>query len=82
MHEYINSFWRCNEKNLPPKDKFYKTLSGDSVTDEEYKFALDVYKKYNCRIVADYHNLYLKTDIELLADGFRISGVYAYNTTV
>lgn len=82
MHEYINSFWRCNEKNLPPKDKFYKTLSGDSVTDEEYKFALDVYKNITVELLLINIIYIWKLTLNYLLMVFRISGVYAYNTMV
>ena len=62
-YEYMDSFER-----FPPKGKFYSTLSEYSITDEEFIFAFHVYKKYECRIIGEYHDIYLKTDISSLTD--------------
>ena len=34
----------------------------------EYKHVLKVWKKFEMKVVNDYHNLYLKCDVLLLAD--------------
>ena len=34
--EYMNSFERFGETQLPDKEKFYSSLSGKGITDEEY----------------------------------------------
>ena len=62
-YEYMDGFER-----FPPKGKFYSTLSEYSITDEEFIFAFHVYKKYECRIIGEYHDIYLKTDISSLTD--------------
>ena len=53
-YEYMYSFER-----FPPKGKFYSTLSEYSITDEEFIFAFHVYKKYECTIIGEYHDIYL-----------------------
>jgi len=35
-YEYMDSFERFNETQLPEKEKFYSSLSGKGITDEEY----------------------------------------------
>ena len=35
-NEYMDSFERCSETKLPDKEKFYSSLSGKGITDEEY----------------------------------------------
>ena len=69
-YKYMDRFERVNEKNLLQKDNFHSTLGGKIITDEEFKFALNVYKKCKCESIGDCHDSYLKTDIELLADFF------------
>ena len=69
-YEYIDSIEKLNEKTLPSKDDFYSTLTESSVSDEEYKFALEVYKMAKCESINDYMSLYLRTDVLLLAEAF------------
>ena len=71
-YEYIDSFERFNEKSLPEKEKFYSKLNGKEITEEEYEHAKKVWEKYECKTIGDYHDLYLKTDVTLLADVFEI----------
>ena len=70
-YEYINSIERLKEKQLPPIDKFYSTLTQKTTTDEEYEHAQKVWKVFECESFLDYHNLYLKTDVLILADVFE-----------
>ena len=45
-----------------------------SITDDEWNHANLVFKTFGCQSLEDYHDLYLKTDILLLAcvvEGFR-----------
>ena len=70
-YEYIDSIDRLQEKELPGKEKFYSTLTGKTITDPEYSHAQKVWETYNCNTLLDYHNLYLKTDVLLLADCFE-----------
>jgi hypothetical protein len=51
------------------------------INDEEYKHAWDVYIKMDCKTFLDYHLLYLKCDVLLLADvfeNFRITCIDNY----
>ena len=70
-YEYIDSIDRLQEKELPGKEKFYSTLTQKTITDSEYSHAQKVWETYNCKTLLDYHNLYLKTDVLLLADSFE-----------
>jgi hypothetical protein len=46
-------------------------LNEDGITEEEYARARDVWTTFNCQNFKDYHDLYLKTDVILLADVFE-----------
>ena len=70
-YEYMDSSERFDETELPEKEKFYSSLSGKGITDEEYAHAQEVWKKFGCRNLGDYHDLYVITDVLLLADVFE-----------
>ena len=70
-YEYMDSFERFGETQLPEKVKFYSSLSGEGITDEEYGRAKQVWETFGCRNLGDYHNLYVATDTALLADVFE-----------
>ena len=70
-YEYMDSWERFDETKLPPIENFYSSLSASSISPEYYKHAIKVWKTFNCKTLADYHDLYLKTDVNLLSDVFE-----------
>ena len=70
-YEYMNTEERFNETKLPPKKAFYSRLSGEGITDEDYKHALNVWDVFKMKTFKDYHELYNETDVLLLADVFE-----------
>jgi hypothetical protein len=46
-------------------------LNEEGITEEEYAHARDVWTTFNCQKFKDYHDLYLKSDVVLLADVFE-----------
>ena len=70
-YEYIDSFEKFAETQLPEKEKLYSSLSGHGRTDEEYSRAKQVWAEFGCRNLGDYHNLYVETDMLQLADVFE-----------
>jgi hypothetical protein len=69
-YDYMNSFDRFNE-TLPSKESFYSKLTDSNISDEDYTHAQNVFHKFGCKNMGDYHDLYLKTDVLLLADVFE-----------
>ena len=65
---YINSWDRFNETQLPPLDAFYSNLNMSSISEEDYQHAQRVWKGYGIHNLGDYHDLYLRTDVVLLAN--------------
>ena len=53
------------------QDKFYSGLSQEGITDDDYQHAQEVWDTFNCATLGDYHDLYLRTDVLLLADVFE-----------
>ena len=70
-YEYMDSFDRFDEEQLPPQSKFYSSFSDEGITDEDYEHAQRVWRAFDCKNLGDYHDLYLKTDVQLLADVFE-----------
>ena len=67
-YDYMDSFERFEETELPPKSAFYSKLSGEHVSDLNYNHALTIWKIFKMKNLGDYHDLYLKLDVLLLAD--------------
>ena len=70
-YEYMDSFERFTETQLPEKESFYSSLSGRGITEQEYSRAKQVWVEFGCRNLGEYHDLYVKTDTLLLADVFE-----------
>ena len=70
-YDHMDSFDRFNETKLPEKQDFYSILNNEHISDEQYKHAQNVWNTFNLKTMGDYHDLYLKSDILLLADVFE-----------
>ncbi|XP_071055501.1 uncharacterized protein [Onthophagus taurus] len=70
-YNYITSFDKLNDTSLPPKSMFYNKLTLEDISDEQYLHAQRVWKEFNCQNLKEYSDLYLKTDVLLLADVFE-----------
>ena len=66
---FVDSFEKLQEAQLPPLNKWTNSLQQYEVTvsEEEYKRAIEVFNLFECRNIGDYYNLYLTTDVFLLA---------------
>ncbi len=71
MYEYMTSRERFAETSLPPKEEFFSKLTGESVSDDEYAHAQKVWSVFEMKSIREYHDLYLTTDVLLLADVFE-----------
>ena len=70
-YEYITDWMTLEEMELPPKECFYSTLRKSGITDQEYVYAQSMWNKHKCETLRDYLELYLWTDVTLLADIFE-----------
>ena len=70
-YEYVDSHQRFNETVLPPKEAFNSQITRNYIQEDEYKHAQNVWNTFGCKIFSDYHLIYLKTNVLLLADVFE-----------
>ena len=70
-YDYVTSINKLKETKLPSKEDFYSKLYDEDISEEDYKHAINVWNTFNCQTLQDYHDLYLKTDVLLLADVFE-----------
>lgn len=70
-YDYIDCWERLNETQLPSKECFYSKLSDEGITDTEYAHALKTWDTFGITTLGEYSDLYLKTDVLLLADVFE-----------
>ena len=59
------------EITLPPKSSFYSKLNMSGVSDQDYEHAGKVWRDFGIRNLGEYHDLYLKTEVILLANVFE-----------
>ncbi|CAH3196323.1 unnamed protein product, partial [Porites evermanni] len=70
-YDYVSSLDKFLETHLPPKEEFYSKLNDEDISDKDYQHAISVFNTFKCRSIRDYHDLYLKSDVLLLADVFE-----------
>ena len=70
-YDYMNSFDKFDDRNIPSKKEFYSLLTDEDINDEDYKHAQNVWTTFKLESMGQYHDLYLKSDVLLLADVFE-----------
>lgn len=64
------------------REMFYSSLTNENITESEYNRAQTVWREFKMRTLKEYHDLYLLTDVLLLADVFwSIDYVHFYTAT-
>ncbi|XP_026828646.1 uncharacterized protein LOC105279427 [Ooceraea biroi] len=70
-YEYVDSVKRLHETRLPPRESFHSLLTGDTVSGDNYAHATTVWNRFAIENLGQYSDMYLKTDVLLLADVFE-----------
>ena len=70
-YEYVNCWDQFNEIQLPLIDAFYSNLNMSSISEEDYQHAQRVWKEFGINNLGDYHDLYLRKDVVLLANKYE-----------
>ena len=69
--EYMDSFETFSEDKLPDRCEFYSFLKDKNISEKKYLTSINVWNTFKMNTMGDYHDLYLKTDVLLLADVFE-----------
>lgn len=70
-YDYVDSWEKLNETTLPTREQFYSKLTETEIELSDYEFAQKIWNEFNIKTLGEYSDLYLKTDILLLADVFE-----------
>ena len=65
-YDFMDSFEKFNQMELPNKDQFYSILNDQHITDDEYDRAKKVWNTFMIKTMGEYHDLYLVSDVLLL----------------
>ena len=75
-YDYIDSFNKFGDQQLPLKDSFYSILTDEGISDVQYQHAQKVWKTFNmnimattmiyiCRVIFSCWWMYLRTSVRL-----------------
>ena len=69
-YDYVSNINVLEETQLPPREKFYNKMTESDISVCDYNHAQNVWNTFKCKTIGEYSDLYLKTDVLLLADVF------------
>ena len=70
-YDYMNGIKKFSEEKLPPKEEFFSKLNDCNISDEDFDHAQRIWNEFGVKNLGEYHDLYLKSDVLLLADVFE-----------
>jgi len=71
-YDYMDSFARFDETELPARKEFYSDLNNTNISEEEYERAKVDWNTFKIQNLGEYHDFYFKKkDVLLLADVFE-----------
>ena len=70
-YEYMDNIEKLKDTKPPPQKAFYSKLTGKGINNYNYNHVLNVWKTCKIKKLKEYHEVYNKTDVLLLADVFE-----------
>ena len=67
-YEFMDDFEKFKKQSLPKKTSFFSRLKQAKISDEDFDHAQKVWEEFQLKNMGEFHDLYLKTDVLLLAD--------------
>ena len=68
----MDVFEKFLDKKLPDERTFFSSLKDKCIGEKDYLRAINVWNLFKINTMGDYHEMYLKTDVLLLADVFEM----------
>ena len=68
FYDYATSLDVFNETELPTKEMFFNSLTNTNISDKDYEHVIKVWNTFNVKNKGEYHDLYLRSDVYLLAE--------------
>ena len=75
-YEHMTDRGKFYDTKLPKIDEFYSELNDSGISPEDYVHAENVWRTFGIQTMQEYHDLYLMTDVLLLADVLRILEIF------
>ena len=72
----MDSSKKFSENKLPDRCKFFSSLKYKCISENDYLKANKIWNVFIMNTVGDYHDLYLETDVLLLANVFESSLIH------
>ncbi|XP_023311415.1 uncharacterized protein LOC111692008 [Anoplophora glabripennis] len=70
-YDFMDSFAKFNIQSLPEQPHFYNRLEDKNISSKQFAHAQKVWNTFKIQNLGEYTDLYMKTDILLLADVFE-----------
>ena len=70
-YEYMDRFKKFSENKLRIRCKLFSSLKDKCISEKDYLKADNIWNVFKMNTMGDYHDLYLKIDVLLLADVFE-----------
>ena len=70
-YEFMNDWDKLALPNLTSRAEFFNSIKQEECSEGDYAHAQKMWNLFECRTMQDYMNLYLKTDVLILADVFE-----------
>ena len=70
-YQFMDSHEKFEMNELPSRSCFYNDILKKDISDEDYEFAQTLWNAYNLKNMGELHDLYMETDVLLLADIFE-----------
>lgn len=67
----MDSLDKFNSPSFPTIEQCYSKLNKEDLSPEDYERALKVFNEFSIKDMGEYHDMYLTTDVLLLADVFE-----------
>lgn len=70
-YDFVTGWESLTSTCLPSKEKFYSKLKQESISDENYNHAKNVWNTFQVQNLGEFSDIYLKTDVLLLSVVFE-----------